>query len=121
VLDSHGQEITALKMAVKHKRHNVVEALIRRFPGVNFDVISLKSSLAEPVALVLPSDDSRESVALRDLVATGEFVVNKYFNKLKSLLQDKLSSVFPPELVSIVQSFSSRMPLSTRELVLLNN
>jgi len=116
IIDFQHHIITPLKMAIKHKRCNIVEALIRRFPQVEFDVTSPLSSLAEPVALSVPTDQSPESNVIRDLVATGEFIVSEYYRKMKLMIRNILTRL-PPELASLVSLFCTRPQLSKTELV----
>lgn len=106
----HGQ-INALAHAVICKRPHVLALLIKRLPGIEFDIFHLRTP-CKPISLFQPTDDSRESVEIRELIAAGERIMREYHATLKTLVSENITSHLGiPPLAQIVNSYCARPPL----------
>lgn len=109
--------ISLLQSAVEKSRVAVVSSLLCQLPYVDFDFCHIEHAVAQPVRLYLPTDETPDAHATKELVATGELITNTYYQKLKPLLFMSLSYLLIPPLTEIVSAYSARMPLSNTRLV----
>jgi len=113
---------TPLKIAIMHDRENVVYKLLKRLPGMEFDVVVPWSRFSEPVQMscraVVESDTATKScrTQINGMVHAAERFMNDYYVTLRPLLRTVLHDIFPPELITIVDLFSRRMPHATTRL-----
>jgi len=108
-----------LKSAVKEQRPFAVAALLKRLPGVSFDVISGRSPLlAEAVSLSIPMNETPQNSQIRALIATGELFMQEYYVDLKIMLKQQLRTRILPELIILIYSFLQRMTLAKQLITL---
>lgn len=104
---------TSLHTAVKRSRNFLVSSLLARLPGIKFDIYTVKGIMvAQPLRLSLPTENTMNAHATRELVATAELVTLNYYKELKSILSVVLLDVLVSTLTQIVAAYSARMPLS---------
>lgn len=108
---SNGQLMTVLKAAVIYRRYHVVDALLRRMPAINFDLVHLDLALAEPLSVLTISDPG-----IKDLLSAGEHITTLYHRQLTVTVKSVLTDFISADLLPIVDSYFARMPLATTQL-----
>jgi len=106
-----------LRMAVSNLRPHALAALLKRFPAVHFDIVCPWSPVAEPISLHIPDDESLLAAEVSALVFAGEDMVKRYHRRVRVALFQNLYPTLDLDLISIIDLFAARMPLSTTRLV----
>jgi hypothetical protein len=114
--DSRSQYCWPLKSAVGHRRPKVLLSLLKRLPGINFDLYHPKHAMTEPLTLSIPNDNLQSTAEIKELVAIGSRFMCSYYADLPIRIRSVLAESVPCTVIAIIELYSARRPLSTQKL-----
>jgi len=113
IIKGQDEPYSYLKTAVEWLRPGAVAALLKRLPQIPFDVCHSSFDLAEPVVLSLPKGElTQQSIEISAMLHVGEQFLQDYHLDLATALFSILDDYLPKELISVINLFAARMPLS---------